>query len=134
VCHIYKKISSAKYFSFVSFATAIYNRVLFMNASSPHWVLYSVFRSMRQEVTGNCRIIIMKSFKISTRRKISLGLSNQRQHWTGIWQNMKNEKFTEALFGTHDGKRQLGKCRLRLKDKTTIISKKMGICQLISLK
>jgi len=47
---------------------------------------------------------------------------------------MEDEAFTEALFGIHDGKRPLGKCRPRLKGKTTMISKNMEICQLISLR
>jgi hypothetical protein len=47
---------------------------------------------------------------------------------------MKDETFTEALFGTHDALRPLGKCRSRLKNKTKKISKKIGICQLISLR
>lgn len=47
---------------------------------------------------------------------------------------MRDEAFTEALYGTHDGKRPLGKRRPRLKDKTTMISKNMEICQLISLR
>jgi len=83
--------------------------LLFMYAYLPHWVLYSVSRSTRQEVRGNWRIIVMNSFKISTRSKILLGWSNQRQHWRVIWHNMKDETFIEALFGTHDGKRPLGK-------------------------
>lgn len=133
--YIYKKKIFSKYFSSVSFAIAINNRVLsielFLYA---HWVVYSVSRSMRQEVTGNWRIIIMNSFKIPARRKILLGWSNQRQRCRDMWQNMKDETLTEALFGTHDGKRLLGKCRLSLKNKTTMVSKKMEICQFISLR
>ena len=55
-------------------------------------------------------------------------------NWGGMWQIMRDEAFTEALYGTHDGKRPLGKRRPRLKDKTTMISKNMEICQLISLR